>query len=502
MFFSSLFRGEHDSCIKNIAVKSFCSACLGLFILAFGSCASPLDNPLSSGSSQKNTGILQIGTQAADDVFVMTSLNQLIPGFDYNLYSDSACNDKVLYSSASYFLYVGNDKFYFSNKYSYDSKNQILYIETVKNAQFNKDGNAFLFSESNGSKLVTLKITGISSAMTSGNLAVYENAFSSTDYQAAWNQKSAQYNQAGTLYYKLKQDFTSLQQLPQILKGKKFFLTQNTSGESEYVKIHDNKFYSLAFEDYNILRQNHSQNLYQITSDSQWYYFGFASTSRESYNNALLDNYLNMPAICRVKFDTANNKIWISESLYLSSAEPSLESAAWTDHEYLMTETEPPAPESSLPQAAEKSLDEMKTLAQSLTSTGYFKNVANPDVNKADFYLGFWFGTASDKTTPAEFFKYVRLKGMKKGKNSYMPDSTSQPADDLYTDEIYTDGQSFVVFGHVYNMNNGAVYPKGNIGKYAVWIISSEGIKISGLYDSLEECKAASHSFTQYLWKQ
>lgn len=97
MFNSSLWHKTHLLCCLLVAAS--------VSLISCGHNAKEPEVP----ETEKQT--LAIGNASEKDVFVLTSLNQIIPNFDYNLYSDSACTDKVLYDSASYFMYVGNDKF-------------------------------------------------------------------------------------------------------------------------------------------------------------------------------------------------------------------------------------------------------------------------------------------------------------------------------------------------------------------------------------------------------
>lgn len=485
--------------------SNLCKAllCLGV-IFTVTSCSQLSDLTSQSGATEKS---LQIGTSSssATDVFVLSCLSDLISGFDYNLYEDSACTNKTVYNTASYFMYIGNDKYYFSNVKSYDASSKTLLVEVIKNGQMDKDQKNFIFSSSNGSYLTTLKIEGISAVMTGGSVEVYENEFHSTDFKKAWNEKSSSYNKAATLYYIEKTDFTKVKALPDLTDVQYYLL----DAEGNYVKTYDEKNYAVKFLQYDIERSSHTQNLYQITSDDEYYYFGFSSTAKDSYNSALLDNYLGMPAIVRVKINSSEKKITISDSIYLSQAKPTFNDITWTETEYTLTDAAPsPAPGQTLPAAQDATLEQMQALAKSLTGDYYWKNADNPNAENSTYTYRFWFGTKSSAATIKEFFYYVRLKGMVKGAGKYNNNTITQPADDLYTDEIFTDGTSIYVIGHLATSTGNAA-PKGAVyapndadaGKFALWVISSEGVKTSQLFDTFENCKNGSYTFTTFTWK-
>lgn len=489
-----------------------CSALLCLGVMFSITSCSPLADVSSQNDAEKK--LLKVGSpDEGSDVFVLSCLSDLISGFDYNLYEDSACTNKTLYNTASYFMYIGNDKYYFSNVYEYNAVEKTLVVEVIKNGQMDKEMKNFIFSSTNNSSLTTLKLTGISAAMNGTSIEVFENEFKTTNYKDAWNKKSADYNSIGTLYYKQKTDFTNAKALPDF-GDKQYYLLD---GEGNYVKTFDNKDYAVKFTQYDIERKNHSQNLYQITSDNDYYYFGFSVTAKDSYNNALIDNYLSMPAICRVKFNQVENKITISDSKNLSKAKPSLKYQDWNDTEYTITETAPAPTHTPLPDAQDKSLEEMQALAKSMTGgsdgTQYWKKVNNPIAENSEYYYQFWFGTLAStnvtaNTTAKEYFNYLRLKGMKRGTGKYNNNTATQPADDLYTDEIFTDGTSIYVFGHL-AVTTGPAAPKGAVyapnnadtGKYALWVISQDGIKTSQLFDSLDDCKNGSYNFKEFTWQ-
>lgn len=394
--------------------------------------------------------------------------------------------------------------FYFSNVYDYDAATKTLYVVVVKNGQMNKDLNAFVFSNLNNSYLTVLKICGVASIMTGENNAaieIYENSFNTTDYKIVWNSKTDDYSKLGSVYYKVKKDFTNIIPLP-VFEDQTYYLLD---AENEYVLTYDKKPYALSFGEYDITRKNHSQNLYQIFSDEKFYYFVFSETGKESFNKGLQDNYLNMPAVCRVWFDKENNKIYISDSLYLSQAKPTFEVQNWEEKSYILTAVEPEI-KTDLPETEEATnLDDLKTLVISLTGDYYWKDLNNPKIENSDYYYRFWFGnpdTSGD--TPLTFFTHLRMKGNKKGAGKYKNNTVTQPVDDLYTDEINAGDNVIVVYGHLKdNKTNGAVYEPEEYTsmKYAVWIVSEEGVKISSLYDSLEECKKANPDFETYTWK-
>lgn len=499
--------------LKMHKAKNLCKALLCLGVIFSVTSCSPLADVKSQDDSS-STKTLKIGTsQDGSDVFVLSCLSDLITGYDYNLYEDSSCTNKTVYSTASYFMYIGNDKYYFSNVHEYDAESKTLTVLVVKNGQMDKDMKNFIFSSLNDSYLTTIKITGISSIMNGTSVEVFENEFKSENFKEAWNKKSTSFKPAGTLYYKKKTDFTNIKALPD-LGNKQYYLLDS---EQNYVQTYDKKNYVVKFSQYDIERSNHTQNLYQITSDANYYYFGFSQTSKDSYNNALLDDYLGMPAICRVKFNSAENKIIISDSLYLSKAKPSLENQDWKDVEYILTTEEPSAPQSSLPQAQEKSLEEMQALAKSLTGgldgDNYWKKVNNLKEENSSYYLQFTFGTmastsVTSSTTVKEFFKYCRIKGMVRGAGKYNNNTVTQPVDDLYTDEIFTDGTSIYVIGHLATSSGNAA-PKGAVyapndsdtGKFALWVISTDGVKTSQLFDTFDACKTGTYTFTQYTWQ-
>lgn len=505
--------------LKMHKAKNLCKALLCLGVIFSVTSCSPLADVKSQDDSS-STKTLKIGTsQDGSDVFVLSCLSDLISGFDYNLYEDSSCTNKTVYSTASYFMYIGNDKYYFSNVYEYDESEKTLVVEVIKNGQMDKEQKNFIFSSLNDSYLTTIKITGISSIMNGTSVEVSENEYKSTDYKKAWSEKSSTYNPAGTLYYKLKTDFTKTKALPDLGDTQYYLL----NSESNYVKTYDDKTYAVKFTQYNIERKNHTQNLYQITSDDDWYYFGFSETSKDSYNSALLDDYLGMPAICRVKFNAAEKKISISDSLYLSKAKPSLQNQDWNDKEYSLTETAPAPTTPALPEPQNLSLEQMQTLAKSLTGgtdgNYYWKNVNNLKEENSSYYLQFTFGTmastsVTSSTTIKDYFYYVRFRGMKRGAGKYNGNTVAQPTDDLYTDEIFTDGTSIYVIGHLATMPSNATSPvnaapKGAVyapndadtGKFALWVISSEGVKTSQLFDTFDACKNGSHTFTLYKWQ-
>lgn len=499
--------------LKMHKAKNLCKAllCLGV-ILSVTSCS-----PLADVSSQNDSSSakkLQIGTsQDGPDVFVLSCLSDLISGFDYNLYEDSACTNKTVYDTASYFMYIGNDKYYFSNVCDYNESEKTLVVEVIKNGQMDKDMKNFIFSSLNDSYLTTIKITGISSIMNGTSVEVSENEFKSENLKEAWNKKSTSFKPAGTLYYKKKTDFTNIKALPD-LGDKQYYLLDS---EQNYVQTYDKKNYVVKFSQYDIERSNHTQNLYQITSDNNYYYFGFSQTSKDSYNNALLDDYLGMPAICRVKFNSTENKIIISDSLYLSKAKPSLENQDWNDKEYSLTETAPASTTPALPEPQNISLEQMQTLAKSLTGgtdgNNYWKKVNNLKEENSSYYLQFTFGTMAStsvtaSTTVKEFFKYCRVKGMVRGAGKYNNNTITQPADDLCTDEIFTDGNSIYVIGHL-AVSSGNEAPKGAVyapndsdtGKFALWVISTDDVKTSQLFDTFDACKTGTYTFTQYTWQ-
>lgn len=499
--------------LKMHKAKNLCKTLLCLGVIFSVTSCSPLADVKSQDDSS-STKTLKIGTsQDGPDVFVLSCLSDLISGFDYNLYEDSACTNKTVYDTASYFMYIGNDKYYFSNVCDYNESEKTLVVEVIKNGQMDKDMKNFIFSSLNNSYLTTIKITGISSIMNGTSVEVFENEFKSEDFKEAWNNKSENYKPAGTLYYKKKTDFTNIKALPD-LGNKQYYLLDS---ESNYVKTYDDKTYAVKFIQYYIERKNHTQNLYQITSDANYYYFGFSQTSKDSYNNALLDDYLEMPAICRVKFNSAKNKIIISDSLYLSKAKPSLQNQDWNDKEYSLTETAPAPTTPALPEPQNISLEQMQTLAKSLTGgtdgNNYWKKVNNLKEENSSYYLQFTFGTMAStsvtaSTTVKEFFKYCRMKGMVRGAGKYNNNTITQPADDLHTDEIFTDGTSIYVIGHLATSSGNAA-PKGAVyapndsdtGKFALWVISTDGVKASQLFDTFDECKNGSHTFTQFTWQ-
>ena len=499
--------------LKMHKAKNLCKALLCLGVIFSVTSCSPLADVKSQDDSS-STKTLKIGTsQDGSDVFVLSCLSDLITGYDYNLYEDSSCTNKTVYSTASYFMYIGNDKYYFSNVYEYDESEKTLVVEVIKNGQMDKEQKNFIFSSLNDSYLTTIKITGISSIMNGTSVEVSENEFKSENFKEAWNKKSTSFKPAGTLYYKKKTDFTNIKALPD-LGDKQYYLLDS---EQNYVQTYDKKNYAVKFSQYDIERSNHTQNLYQITSDNNYYYFGFSQTSKDSYNSALLDDYLGMPAICRVKFNSAKNKMIISDSLYLSKAKPSLQNQDWNDKEYSLTETAPAPTTPALPEPQNLSLEQMQTLAKSLTGgmdgDNYWKNVNNLKEENSSYYLQFTFGTlastnVTSSTTIKDYFYYVRLKGMKRGAGKYNGNTVAQPTDDLYTDEIFTDGTSIYVIGHLAGsvskgVPQGAVYAPNDAdtGKYALWVVTSEGVKTSQLFDTFDACKNGSHTFTLYKWQ-
>jgi len=268
-----------NSLIKH-KLQMLCKAFLCLGVIFLISSCSPLSGPDITDDEQTSIASLQISTkeEKKSDTFVLSCLSDLISGFDYNLYEDSACTNKTVYNTASYFMYIGNDKYYFSNVKSYDASSKTLLVEVIKNGQMDKDMKNFLFTSTNGSYLTTLKIEGISAVMTGGSVEVYENEFHSTDFKKAWNEKSCSYNKAATLYYIEKTDFTKVKALPDLTDVQYYLL----DAEGNYVKTYDEKNYAVKFLQYDIGRSSHTQYLYQITSDDVYYYLGFSSTSKDS----------------------------------------------------------------------------------------------------------------------------------------------------------------------------------------------------------------------------
>lgn len=495
--------------LKMHKAENLCKALLCLGVIFSVTSCSPLADVKSQDDSS-STKTLKIGTsQDGSDVFVLSCLSDLITGYDYNLYEDSSCTNKTVYSTASYFMYIGNDKYYFSNVYEYDESEKTLVVEVIKNGQMDKEQKNFIFSSLNDSYLTTIKITGISSIMNGTSVEVSENEFKSENFKEAWNKKSTSFKPAGTLYYKKKTDFTNIKALPD-LGDKQYYLLDS---EQNYVQTYDKKNYVVKLSQYDIERSNYTQNLYQITSDNNYYYFGFSQTSKDSYNSALLDDYLGMPAICRVKFNSTENKIIISDSLYLSKAKPSLENQDWNDKEYSLTETAPAPTTPALPEPQNISLEQMQSLATSLTGDNFFKDLNNLNPDNASYYYRFWLGTlastsVTSSTTIKDYFYYVRFRGMKRGAGKYNGNTVTQPTDDIYTDEIFTDGTSIYVIGHLATSSGNAA-PKGAVyapndsdtGKFALWVISTDGVKTSQLFDTFDECKNGSHTFTQFTWQ-